>query len=99
MIRTILTGPAVLSAHASPLVSNRFRRVFHDKENEFTNVDPSKLTEEQFRGITLKGVKDISEKSSTLVEEHKTLKTQAEEMDKVLKDATKSLGEQATKIG
>ena len=97
MDRTILTGPSVLPTHASPLLFSKFRRVFHEKENEFT-TDPSKLTEEQFRSTVLKGVKDSGDKTSTLVTEHKTLKDQAEKAFKDLADVTKSAQEQAAKI-
>lgn len=98
MIRTILSGPIVLSAHASPLLHSRHFRVLHEGENEFIVRDPSKLTEAEFRGTVLKGVKDQQDKLSTLVTEHKTLKDAAEAMDKVLKDGTKTIGEQAAKI-
>ena len=96
MIRNPLLGP-VLSAHALPLLNRRHFQVFHDKENEFTQ-DPAKMTEAEYRGVVLKGVRSQGEQLATLVEETKTLKTETEALKKSLGDSSKTVGEQAAEI-
>ena len=99
MIRSILTGAAVLSAHASPLIHRPGRfRVFHDKDKGDGGGGGGALTEEQFRSTVLKGVQESGEKVSTLVTDHADLKKRAEEAFKTLADTSKTATEQAAKI-
>ena len=108
MIRNILSGPAVLPAHASPLLHSRHRMVFHDKENEYLG-NVAKMTDaelkvlatgdsEDFRKVVLAGTKSLQERVTSLVESNGTLKTQCDGVKKSLDDSTKIVNEQAAEI-